>query len=84
MNMKTALLFVLGYLVMALVSACATYAYFQLSYPRIAKTQRREDSAFAIFCGLIPVMWIVSLFFTGFYEFGFCLPFTTPKTLRNI
>ena len=62
----------------ALVYAAASVATFgaaladmQRRYPTIAHEGYRRDVAFSVFMALTPVGWVVCLFFSRFYEFGF-------------
>ena len=52
------------------------YAYLQRSWPSIAASERREDCSMSLLFSLIPFAWLLTPFFTGFYEHGWLNPLT--------
>lgn len=56
-------------------TAGITFAYFQDSYPTIAKQTRRQDLAFSCFLGGLfgPIGLVISFFLSGFAEHGWRL-----------
>lgn len=60
------------YIATFLITYSATFAYFQKTYPTLAKEHYKVDLGFSIVFALIPIAgFIMVLFLSGFYENGF-------------
>ena len=48
-------------------------AYWQRKYPTLAESGYRSDLGLTLGINLVPTSWLVSIFYSGFWEYGWCL-----------
>ena len=73
MTIGNDLLGLVTYAAMITLTLGAKLAHFQAmlkEFPEEQQKRYRSDMAFCLFLSLIPIVWVLAPFFTGFYEDG--------------
>lgn len=68
-------LFVVGWIACGIAAAGTLFAMFQGQFPSIAKEMKRQNLGAALLLGLAcgPISLVVSIFASGFWEYGWWL-----------